>query len=266
MENMKKLTHAVVLDEKFAPNDDIWRYLEDKLFHIFTKCHISPLPSDSDIQHLVKKASGQFIYASTVIKFIDDEDCHPKEQLDIILNLRPVASSSPYAQLDQLYIQILSQQPDVRLLRDVFVLIIALDPARFPFICRRLRISEEKLRRKLRKMHSLLRIDDYDITTYHLSLSDFFRDKNRSGKYHIHPLRVALVRLPEHVRPIRERVVSRVLEFLKWLIRFYLLLCLEAASNHILARDWSFMYLAYSMSGLLVLFFGLVLSFEYEYE
>ena len=217
-ENMEKLMHAVVLDEKFAPDDDIWRYLEDELFRIFTTRHISPLPSNSDIQHLVEKASGQFIYASTIIKFIDDEDCHPKEQLDIILSLRPVTSSSPYALLDQLYIQILSQQPDVRLLRDTFVLVIALETAYFWFICRRLRISEEKLQRKLRKMHSLLRISDYSITTYHLSLSDFFQDKKRSGKYHIHPLRIALVRLPEQVRPIREGVISRVLDSLKWLV------------------------------------------------
>src|SRR6266576_5216889 len=84
--------------------------------------------------HLVSKASGQFIYASTVIKFIDDDDCNPREQLDIILKLRPVNSSSPYAQLDQLYIQILSQQPDVRLLRDIFVLIIAIGEPRFRYL------------------------------------------------------------------------------------------------------------------------------------
>ncbi|KAF8347571.1 hypothetical protein F5887DRAFT_881973, partial [Amanita rubescens] len=96
MRNMKKLTRTVVLDEKFAPNDDIWRYLEDELFRIFSKRHISLLPSDSDIQHLVSKASGQFIYASTVIKFTDDDDCNPRKQLDIIFKLRRVNSSSPY--------------------------------------------------------------------------------------------------------------------------------------------------------------------------
>ena len=208
MENMKDITRTVVLDEKFAPSDDIRRYLEDELFRIFTKRHISPLPSDSDIQHLVAKASGQFIYAATVIKFIDDDDCDPREQLDIILKLRPVNSSSPYAQLDQLYIQILSQQPDVRLLRDIFVLIIALGEPRFQFICRRLRINEEKLRRKLRKMHSLLRISESDsnILTYHRSLHDFFQDKKRSGEYRIHPMRVALVRLPKRTRPIVKTV------------------------------------------------------------
>src|SRR6266550_7019225 len=153
--------------------------------------------------HLVSKASGQFIYASTVIKFIDDDDCNPREQLDIILKLRPVHSSSPYAQLDQLYIQILSQQPDIKLLRDIFILIIALGDPGFKFICRRLRISGEELRRKLRKMHSLLQISDEDIITYHRSLHDFFQDKKRGGIYHIHPMRVALVRLPERTRPFR---------------------------------------------------------------
>ena len=84
MEGMKKLTHAVVLpvDEKFAPNDDTRRYLEDEFF---SKRHISPLPSDSDIQRLISKASGQFIYASTVIKFIDDDDQAPSSQFVLVI-------------------------------------------------------------------------------------------------------------------------------------------------------------------------------------
>ena len=92
-------------------------------FSIFKKRNISSLPSDTDINHLVSKASGQFIYASTV-------DYSPSEQLDIVLKLRPASPPSPYAQLDKPYIQILSQQPDVRSLRDISVIIIALgDPS-----------------------------------------------------------------------------------------------------------------------------------------
>ena len=199
-ESMRSITRTIVLDEEFAPNNDIRRYLEDEFFRIFTKRNISSLPSDEDVDHLVSKASGQFIYASTVIKFIDDDDCHPKEQLAIILKLRPVTSSSPYTQLDQLYIQILSQQPDVRFLRDVFVLIIAPGRSEIKFICRRRRITEDNLQLKLRRMYSLLHISDSYITTYHRSLHDFFQDKKRAGKYHIHPIRVALVRLPHTIR------------------------------------------------------------------
>jgi len=211
MENIKDITRTVVLNETFAPSVDIQMYLEDELFRIYTKRGISSLPSDADINYLVSKASGQFVYASAVINFIDNDDFNPKEQLDIVLKHRPANASSPYAQLDQLYVQILSQQPDIRFLRDVFVLIIALGDPGFKVICRHLRISEENLRLKLRRMHSLLQISDSSITTYHHSLLDFFQDKKRSGEYHIHPLRIALVRHRE------QAVISLVLEFLRWL-------------------------------------------------
>ena len=94
------------------------------------------------------------------------------------------------------------------------MLIIALGELRFQFICRRLRISEEKLRLKLRKMHSLLQISDSSITTYHRSLHDFFLDKERAGIYHIHPTRVALVRLPETRHRFAIRFVKLLLAIL----------------------------------------------------
>ena len=100
--------------------------------------------------------------------------------------------------------QILSERLDVRSLRDVFVLVIARGKPLLKFVCRRLRISEDKLRLKLRRMHSLLQISDWGITTYHRSLHDFFQDKKRAGKYHIHPVRVALVRFQERSRPFAE--------------------------------------------------------------
>ena len=33
MEIVQNIARAIVLDEKFAPNDDIRRYLEDEFFH-----------------------------------------------------------------------------------------------------------------------------------------------------------------------------------------------------------------------------------------
>ena len=199
-EIMQKITRAIVLDEKLAPSDyEIWKYLDKELFWMF----IRRLPS-SDIDLLVSKASGQFrvVYAFTVIQFIGEGFCGiAEERLDIILKLPSVNSSSPYAQLDQLYIQILSQQPDIKWLKDIFVLVIAIAKPRIKFICRRLRIREEELGRKLRKMRPLLYISDSKITTYHPSLYEFFLDKERAGQYHIDPVRVALVRFQERSRP-----------------------------------------------------------------
>jgi len=191
------------LDHRFSPDVDIRRYLEEEFARICTerKPSSSTWPPDGAIDQLVSKSSGQFIYPSTVVKFVGDIDGNPTIQLDIVLNTRPADYSSPFADLDQLYIQILSQQPDIRLLRDLFTLIIALREPDIRFVCRRVRISEEELKRKLRRLHSLVRISESVIDTYHLSLHDFFRDKKRAGKYFIHPARVACVRLPDTTRP-----------------------------------------------------------------
>jgi len=196
---MTKITYSVSLDDQFKPDNDIRRYLKDEFARICAEHKLSALewPPGRTIDQLVLKSSGQFIYASTVVKFVDDIYDDPRERLDIVLTTYPINSASPFAELDQLYIQILSQQPNIRLLRDLFTLIIALRKPKIKFVCRRLRIGEAEIEHKLLRLRSLVHISHRDITTYHLSLHDFFLDKKRAGKYFIHPIRVTLVRLPE---------------------------------------------------------------------
>jgi hypothetical protein len=206
MDTMKRITSALVLDETFGPNDDIRKYLEDEFSRIFTGRRISLSPPDAVIiNHLVSEASGQFIYASTVIKFVDKKDRNPRKQLEIILKRRRANPTSPYTPLDQLYTEILSQQPNVRVLRDVFVLVIALGRVDIGFVCRRLRMSKDDLEPDLHRMHSILNISDVAIEAYHLSLRDFLQDKKRAGKYYIHPMRVTLVRLPQNIHRFMTR-------------------------------------------------------------
>ncbi|KAF8347619.1 hypothetical protein F5887DRAFT_1100123, partial [Amanita rubescens] len=179
---MTGITHTVSLNDQFDPDDDIRRYLEDEFARISAEHKLFKLspgwPPDRTIDQLVSKSSGQFIYAFTVVKFLDDVYDDPRERLDIVLNTRPANSLPPFAELDQLYIQILSQQPNIRLLRDLFTLIIALREPKIKFVCRRLRIREEQLERKLLRLRSLVRISHSDIN---LSLHDFFLDKKRAG-------------------------------------------------------------------------------------
>ncbi|KAJ7910714.1 hypothetical protein B0H13DRAFT_1473701, partial [Mycena leptocephala] len=65
----------LVLDESFNPGSDILHYLRDSLSEICQKRlpnHSkggASWPSARDLESLVQKASGQFIYAATVIKF-----------------------------------------------------------------------------------------------------------------------------------------------------------------------------------------------------
>ncbi|KAF8699797.1 hypothetical protein AX14_000864 [Amanita brunnescens Koide BX004] len=187
MRIMKSVSRTLVLDKMFAPNDDIQRYLEGELYRVFSERRVPPpsSPSITDIiNRLVLISSGQFIYASTVVKFVDDGDHNPEKRLNIILGTRR-STSSPYAQLDQLYIQILSQQQNIWLLRVVFVLIIGYGQSSLDFPCWVLRIKEDDLKLKLRRMHSLLHISDSGIKPYHLSLLEFLQDRKRAGKYYI---------------------------------------------------------------------------------
>ncbi|KAF9471924.1 hypothetical protein BDN70DRAFT_774657, partial [Pholiota conissans] len=68
------LWKSVVLDDTYKPYNDIHLYLTDSFHKIKTthRYHDSipeKWPSQSDIDALVKKSSGQFIYASLVVKY-----------------------------------------------------------------------------------------------------------------------------------------------------------------------------------------------------
>ncbi|KAF8997216.1 hypothetical protein BDQ17DRAFT_1429242 [Cyathus striatus] len=71
-----------------------------------------PWPSLDTIEKLVQRSSGQFIYSSTVLKFISSPDDNPAAQLEIILGIRESGGSSPLADLDLLYQEIMSRVKD----------------------------------------------------------------------------------------------------------------------------------------------------------
>ena len=74
-----------------------------------------PWPSECVLDRLVRKSGGCSIYASTVLKFIDEGHCSPAALLDQILESSSSAASpsdsAPFAELDKIYLQILSTCP-----------------------------------------------------------------------------------------------------------------------------------------------------------
>ncbi|KAF9474856.1 hypothetical protein BDN70DRAFT_814972, partial [Pholiota conissans] len=85
------LTATLALGDNYRTNQDIKLYLVSK-FNEFRDEHLqlgsklpSPWPADHDVDCIVRKASGQFIFAVTAIKFIDDPRGDPVERLSIIL-------------------------------------------------------------------------------------------------------------------------------------------------------------------------------------
>ncbi|KAJ7238075.1 hypothetical protein B0H12DRAFT_1254449 [Mycena haematopus] len=128
---LQGIHHDVNIDQSFA---DVRKYLLDEFARIYqehpqTMARIPfPWPAPDIVEGLVEKSSGYFIYASTVIKFIDDPDFRPTERLKAIMGGQESDDELPFAALDLLYTQILSQVPDrPRLLRVLTVILAKLD-------------------------------------------------------------------------------------------------------------------------------------------
>ncbi|ESK86804.1 nwd2 [Moniliophthora roreri MCA 2997] len=152
-------------------------------------------PAPKVIEQLIDKACGQFIYAATVLKFVNDEYSHPMKQLQIILGLSPAAKGNfPFKDLDELYHQILSLNPNQSEVMRVLRTLLRLRHLN----CYRLRPNPKNIERllglkegevsaTLRGVHSVLEVSspETDIRLLHESFGDFLRETSRSGPYYI---------------------------------------------------------------------------------
>ncbi|KAF9470089.1 hypothetical protein BDN70DRAFT_889252, partial [Pholiota conissans] len=91
-DSLTGLWKSLVLDNTYKPNDDICTFLVDSFQEIrSTHPHRRYIPNDwpseSNINHLIEKSSGQFIYASVVIKYISAPYDRPVHRLDVIMGL-----------------------------------------------------------------------------------------------------------------------------------------------------------------------------------
>jgi hypothetical protein len=160
----------------------------------------------------VDKASGQFIYAATVIRFLElGHRVPPKALLETILKMEATGTSNPLNTLDELYSHILNSSPDpflsVRWIRVIeylnqefadisasssyltssasnITLLLQTDPA------------GNEAEHLLGNLHSLIRIPPSrneatsEYAFYHKSLLDFLQDPDRCGKMHLRPEKV----------------------------------------------------------------------------
>jgi len=205
-------TRHLILDEEYDTAADIERYLREKFEEIYLRNRDimpdieNPWPTKDDLWVLVGRGSGQFIYAATVIKFVDsDTDFRtPEEKLNIILKPSPMQASA-FPELDRLYTQILSVYPDSEVLVHTLGVIHVLEacdvnsPAMIATITG---FGETKVHLVLRALRSVMEIqtepvfDDANdnepngtniqlVKLSHRSFHDFLTDKARSGPYFI---------------------------------------------------------------------------------
>ncbi|KAF8811009.1 hypothetical protein BYT27DRAFT_6470260 [Phlegmacium glaucopus] len=194
-QHLLELTVRLVLDEKYHPDDDIRLFLVEsfesvKRSHSLRSCLPCVWPIAEDINQLVSKSSGQFIYAATVVKFVRSPRRRPGEQLKIILGINATGKDTPFAELDVLYCQIFSMVEDLPR---------ALEVLSFLFLIERLQHEDSSarlietilsyapgdLQLILIDLHSVLDVpemedDRGDLRALHASLEDFLMDPARS--------------------------------------------------------------------------------------
>jgi hypothetical protein len=190
--DLTDISFRICLDESFDPTNDIQAFLCHEFGVIYEK-HLDtmasiprPWPSDDVVRQLAARSSGQFIYAATVIRFIDDEDYRPTDRLELVLN---TSRSTAFKDLDLLYQQILSKSSDVSLLLRILGCILVLrQPMSASDIESLMCLRQGDVRLTLRRLHSLVHVPDLlgsKIVPYHASLGDFIFNSDRSGDFYV---------------------------------------------------------------------------------
>ncbi|KAJ2926409.1 hypothetical protein H1R20_g10685, partial [Candolleomyces eurysporus] len=108
------VAYHVQLNDHYDATNDIRLYLRTRLSDIGLRsgdprARPPKWPREKDIEVLVKAASGQFIYAATVFKYVSDQR-KPVDSLHLIITWTPDLDNpaSPFEKLDLFYTRILS--------------------------------------------------------------------------------------------------------------------------------------------------------------
>jgi hypothetical protein len=185
--------HKLDLHEDYNADADITLFFEIQFSRLRRRYKFPPSwPPPGTVQTFVENASGQFIYAATVIRFLETPNREPpKALLEAILATGATLkiTSNPLEQLDALYTHILESSPDpslsVQWIRSVNKL--GLPSASNVHLLLQTDPENNEAEHLLGNLHSLIRIPPpsdqattrYDF--YHKSLLDFLEDPARCG-------------------------------------------------------------------------------------
>jgi hypothetical protein len=104
LNRLHHLIYHIRLSDQYDATEDIRKYLLGNLQGLGLRL------TEDDIDVLVRAASGQFIYAAMVVKYISEPRCPHKRRLAVVLKSTPNVDQSdqPLEALDTLYTKILS--------------------------------------------------------------------------------------------------------------------------------------------------------------
>ena len=147
-------------------------------------------PNDNDIVALTTKSSGLFIFASTMVRFIESDYHEPDKRLQLILSKTSGTTHEGRAGIDSLYTQILLHAfSDVRE-SEVFInvkrvlgsIVLAFNPLSRKELSTILDIPTSLISTTLRHLHSVVLVPPdktEKIRVFHKSFPDFLQDDGR---------------------------------------------------------------------------------------
>lgn len=182
--------------ESFTVEDDIRSFLQYALNQVYQE-HLQvmqngPWPSPEDLDRIVEKASGLFIFALTVAKFVGDRLHNPIQRLQAILEDRP-SRDTAYPDLDALYLDAVSVFPDADIVRLILGVVYCLSvPMTVPALHHLLDRPDVDARIVIPALGSVLSSEnasgEQPIQFYHASFRDFLVSPQRSRRYTIDPV------------------------------------------------------------------------------
>jgi hypothetical protein len=186
---------SMILDGSGDADNDIRLFLKTRFSEIRDKHRDvlvsvgSSWPPNESINKIVLKSSGHFIYASTVLRFVDDDEAYPPDQLDIVFGTMPSAGQSPFEALDKLYSEILERaaKRNPNLLNDILgALVVTRFQATLIDLATALGYREVDITVALRPLQSLINKNDGlrgAVQFLHASFRDFLLDSTRSRRF-----------------------------------------------------------------------------------
>ena len=193
---MEPLTQIFLLHEvkPSSVDEDIRLYLQEKLTAVAkqrSNFNVSdPWPCAEDLVVLTKKSSGLFIFASTLVRFIESPHHEPNERLQLIVTPPDSTAHEGREGIDPLYTQVLTLafsevKEDTVFLnfrRVLGAVILAFNPLSREQIAAIHNIDPFLVTTTLRHLHSVLLVpseDSKEIRVFHKSFPDFLQDRNR---------------------------------------------------------------------------------------
>ncbi|PPQ86587.1 hypothetical protein CVT25_006112 [Psilocybe cyanescens] len=199
----------IALDNDYQSEEDIRHFLADKFNEIKTQHRLRsyiPIdwPAKVSLDTLVQKSSGQFIYASTVVKYVASARHRPTHRLEVVLGIQLAkAGDSPFAELDALYHHILMGVEDVDLILQIIGFVI-LHPPGFSnsvtFIEAFFSLAPGDVQLLMQDIASLISVETYighpygveefTVRILHASLKDYLLDQSRSNFFFVDRLKM----------------------------------------------------------------------------